>query len=39
MQIRNIVSLILNKNKDTTQQGIKIKLEDKILKTHQLDDC
>jgi hypothetical protein len=39
MQIRNIVSLILNKNKDTTQEGIKIKLKDKIKKTHQLDDC
>jgi hypothetical protein len=32
MQIKNIVSLILNKNKNTTQQGIKIKLKDKIKK-------
>jgi hypothetical protein len=39
MQIKNIVSLILNKNKDTTQQGIKIKLKDKIKKSHQVDDC
>jgi hypothetical protein len=40
MQINIIVSLMLNKNKDTTQQGIKIKLKDKFKKkTHQLDDC